>query len=109
MIDNHEKTQRLLAGLEAALPFEVDLTTELLATLMKDQSSAGLERRQTVTGVTYMGDAGGIMCHIQPENEKSVIVASITHVRVPARLPFAAAVLDYQKHRVKRLRKGGEH
>ena len=108
MIDKPGKTQQLLAGLEASLPFEVDLTTELLATLMKDQSSAGLRRRQTVTGVTYMGDAGGIMCHIRPENEKSVIVASITHVRVPAGLPFAAAVLDYQKHRVKKLREGGE-
>jgi hypothetical protein len=51
VIDNPEKTQQLLAVLKAALPFEVDLTTELLATLMKDQSSAGLRRRQTVTGV----------------------------------------------------------
>ena len=108
MIDKSEKTQRLLAVLKAALPFEADLTSELLAQLTEEQSSAGLQRRQTVSNVSYAGDAGGIMCHMQPENEQSVIVASITHVRVPARLPFAAAVVDYQKHRVKKLRKGSE-
>jgi hypothetical protein len=108
MIDRHEKTQQLLALLEASLPFEADLTSELLAQLTQKDSSAGLQRRQTVSNVSYAGDAGGIMCHIQPENERSVIVASITHVRVPARLPFATAVVDYQKHRVKKLRKGGE-
>ncbi len=108
MIDNPEKTQQLLATLEAALPFEADLTSGLQVQLTKDQYSAGLQRRQTVSKASYAGDAGGIMCDIQPENEKSVIVASITHIRVPARLPFAAAVLDYQKHRAKKLRKGAE-
>ncbi len=108
MIDKPGKTQQLLALLEASLPFEADLTSEFLAQLTQKDFSAGLQRRQIVTGLTYMGDAGGIMCHLQPENEQNVIVASITHVRVPARLPFAAEVVDYQKHRVKKLRKGGE-
>jgi len=108
MIDKPGKTQQLLALLEASLPFEADLTPELLAQLTQKSFSAGLQRRQIVTRLTYMGDAGGIMCHLQPENEESVIVASITHVRVPVCLPFAAAVLDYQKHRVKKLRKSGE-
>ena len=30
---------------------------------------------------------------------------SLTHVRVHRRNPFAAAVFDYQKHRVKMLKK----
>ena len=34
-----------------------------------------------------------------------MLIVSLTHVRVPRILPFAAAVLDYQKHRVKKLRK----
>ncbi len=105
MIDNAEKTELLLATLEAALPFEVDLTSELLAQLTQESFSTGLQRRQTVSKVFYAGDEGGIMCSMQPENEQKVIVASITHVRAPARLPFAAAVVDYQKHRVKKLRK----
>ena len=43
--------------------------------------------------------------HIQPEDAESVVVVSLTHVRVLRKLPFAAAVLDYQKHRVKKLKK----
>jgi hypothetical protein len=48
---------------------------------------------------------GGIACHIQPEDAESAVVVSLTHVRVPRMLPFAAAVLNYQKHRVKKLRR----
>ena len=88
-----------------ALPFEVDLTSELLATLKQKQFSAALERRQIVSQLSYAGDEGGILCHIQPPNEPNVIVTSITHIRVPVYLPFAPDVADYQKHRVKKLRK----
>lgn len=106
MIDDPEKTQQLLTQLKAAAPFEVDLTAELMATLKKSPSCGVLERRQIVSGLSYMGDEGGIMCHILPPNDANhPIVASITHIRVPAHLPFALRVIDYQKHRVKKLRK----
>lgn len=45
------------------------------------------------------------MCHIKPSNADSMVVVSLTHVRVPRTLPFAAAALAYQKHRVKKLKK----
>ncbi len=105
MIDNPEKTRPLLATLEAAAPFEVDLTSELLATLKQSPSCGPLEKRQTVSALYYLGDEGGIMCRIQPPNQPNPIYTSITHIRVPAYLPFAADVVDYQKHRVKKLRK----
>jgi len=31
----------------------------------------------------------------------------LTHVRVPRSMPLAAAVLDYQKHRMKKIKKQG--
>ena len=105
MIDKPEKTRQLLARLMAALPFEVDLTSELMVTLRQKQLAGALERRQTVSQLSYAGDEGGILCHIQPANESNAIVTSITHIRVPAYLPFALDVADYQKHRVKKLRK----
>jgi hypothetical protein len=105
MLDNSEKTQRLLQMLEAALPFEADLTSEAVEALKRENSSAALLRRQEVVNISYAGDEGGIMCHMQPENDRGAIVASITHLRLPAHLPFAAAVVAYQKHRVKKLRK----
>ncbi len=58
-----------------------------------------------MSDVSYLGDEGGIVCHVQPEDAESVIVVSLTHVRVPRTFPLATAVLDYQKHRVKKLKK----
>jgi hypothetical protein len=45
------------------------------------------------------------MCHIKPSDADSMVVVSLTHVRVPRTLPFAVAALAYQKHRVKKLKK----
>ena len=45
------------------------------------------------------------MCHILPYDAESVLVVSLTHVRVPRTLPFAAPAIAYQKHRLKKLKK----
>jgi hypothetical protein len=107
MLDKPQKTAALLAVLDAALPFEAELTSSLIAELTAKHLSAGLQRRQTVSKVSYAGDEGGIMCWMEPLGGKGAIVTSITHVRVAAHLPFAAAVADYQKHRIKKLKKAG--
>ena len=44
------------------------------------------------------------MCHIDPTSDSRVIVISLTHLRVHPGLPIARAVLEYQKHRVKKLK-----
>ena len=64
--------------------------------------------RQTVSAVSYLGDAGGIVCHIVPPDGGDVAFVSLTHVRVPPSMPLAAEVLRYQKHRVKKLRQQGK-
>jgi hypothetical protein len=107
MLDNPEKTARLLATLEAAVPFEVALTSDLIGNLAEQQKPVAVKPIETVSKVSYLGDMGGIVCHVQPEDAEGMIVVSLTHVRVPRTLPFANAVLDYQKHRVKKLRKRG--
>ena len=55
----------------------------------------------------YAGDEGGIVCHLVPLGEKQALFISLTHVRVPRSMPLAQAVADYQKHRVKKLKKQG--
>jgi hypothetical protein len=105
MLDRPEKTQRLLKMLELALPFEADLTPETVAVLRQRGYSSALQTRQIVSEVSYAGDEGGIFCHMRPANERGVILAAITHIRVPANLPFAGPVAEYQKHRVKKLKK----
>jgi len=108
MLDRPEKTRELIATLEAAVPFEVTLMPDLIAYLARQQKPVVVKPMETVSKVFYLGDMGGISCGIQPAESDNAIVVSLTHVRVPRKLPFAAAVLDYQKHRVKKLKQQGD-
>ena len=105
MLDKWEKTRDLIANLKASTPFEVELTPPLIAKLRADAPPFELEPRQIVTTVSYSGDEGGILCHIEPRDGGQALVVSLTHLRVRRSLPFAAAVFDYQKHRTKKLKK----
>ena len=106
MLNQPEKTRELMATLEAAVPFEVALMPDLIEYLARQQKPVVVKPTETVSGVFYLGDMGGISCSIHADSDSAVIV-SLTHVRVPRQLPFAAAVLDYQKHRLKKLKKQG--
>jgi hypothetical protein len=105
MLDKPEKTYPLLAALRAAVPFEVELTPSVIAHLRAQQVAVAVNPRQIVTEVSYADDEGGILCHMAPEESRDALIVSMTHVRAKRSLPFAAAVLDYQKHRVKKLKK----
>jgi hypothetical protein len=105
MLDKPEKTRELMDTLDAAVPFEVALMPDLIEHLARQQNPITVKSIETVSKVSYAGDPGGIMCHIQPKDAESAVVISLTHVRLRRTLPFAAAVLDYQKHRVKKLKK----
>ena len=103
MLDKPEKTHQLVATLKAALPFDVVLTPDLAS----QQNPIIVKSTETVSEISYAGDEGGILCHLQPEDAENVIIVSLTHVRMHRSLPLAAAVFDYQKHRVKKLKKQG--
>jgi hypothetical protein len=49
------------------------------------------------------------VCHIVPPEKQEVLVVSLTQVHVPRAMPLAAAIADYQKHRVKKLKRQGRH
>jgi hypothetical protein len=102
MLDKPEKTRELMDILDAAVPFEIAFMPDLIKHLARQQNPVAIKSIETVSKVSY---PGGIMCHIQPEDAESAVVVSLTHVRVRRTLPFAAAVLDYQKHRMKKLKK----
>jgi hypothetical protein len=105
MLDKPEKTRELVATLKAALPFEVALMPDVITHLAGQQNPVTVKPTEAVSDISYAGDEGGILCHIHPADADNMLIVSLTHVRVPRILPFAAAVLDYQKHRVKKLRK----
>jgi hypothetical protein len=107
IIDNPEKIGRLTATLKAAVPFEVELPPSTLARLKARNPSLAIKANETVFSVTYEPGYGGIVCLIRPTGTDDLLATSLTHVHVRHSQPFATAVRDYQKHRVKKLTKLG--
>ena len=107
MLDNPEMTTRLITALKAAVPFEVELTPDVIKQLQAENVANPNQSHRTVSDLSYAGDEGGIICHIVPWDEQHALFISLTHVRMPRKMPLAAAVVDYQKHRVKKMRKQG--
>ena len=92
MLDDPEQTERLLAALKAAIPFEAGVSPEALRRLRARESGSTRAARQIVHEVSYLGDMGGIVCHLQAPEAQEVAVISLTHVRVSSSLPLAAQV-----------------
>jgi hypothetical protein len=107
MIDNPEKTERLLARLQAALPVPATPTPELVAALRGQNPPVGVRPTCEITWISYAGDEGGIVCRLDfGSDAASSAFVSITHLRFDPRLPLAREIAAYQKHRVKRLGRG---
>jgi hypothetical protein len=104
MLDHPKKTIDLILTLKAATPFEVELPQSLIGRLRAQGVAINAESRRLVSEVSY-DDQGGIFCRIVPIDGEGPLVVSLTHLQAPRALPFAAAVLDYQKHRMKKLKK----
>src|SRR5260370_39533442 len=107
MLDNPEKTTRLLPALKAAAALEVEVLPSVVKYLQSDNLAITNPTRQVVSYLSYAGDEGGIVCHIVPEGKREALIMSLTHVHVPRTNPHARAVIDYQKHRIKKLKKQG--
>ena len=108
MLDNPAKTAQLLAALKAAVPFKVELTPQLTEYLRAQHVVVAAQAEHIVSDLSYAGDEGGIVCHLAASEAGAVLVVSLTHVLVPRSMPLAAAVVQYQKHRVKKLKKQGQ-
>jgi hypothetical protein len=90
MLDNPEKTARLLAILKAAVLFEIELTERLIKHLQTDNPPVAVATRYTVSDLSYAGDEGGIICHTAHPKDGGALVVSLTQVRVLRAAPFAA-------------------
>ena len=109
MLDNPKKTEPLLVALKAAVPFEVELMPALIERL-RAKNYRHVERDTSNSlGTSPMLAMKAALCAIlsHPIDELEALVVSLTHVRMPRTMPLASAVIDYQKHRVKKLRKQG--
>src|SRR5207247_2538387 len=64
MLDNPEKTARLLAALKAAVPFKVELVPSLVTYLRAQHVAIADQTQQIVSNVSYAGNDLGIEFHI---------------------------------------------
>jgi hypothetical protein len=105
VIDNPEKTARLLAALKKAVPFKIKLVPSLVDYLRAQHLAIAEQTEHTVSDLSYAGDEGGIVCHMMRPEEGQGLVVSLTQVRVSPCMPVAAAVADYHNRRVKKLKR----
>ena len=108
MLDNPDKTAQLLAELKAAVPFNVILTPQLIGYLRAQRVATAAQAEHIVSDLSYAGDEGGIVCHLAPSEAGAALIVSLTHVVVPRSMPLSPAIQQYQKHRVKKLKKQGQ-
>jgi hypothetical protein len=108
MIDNQSQVERLLHKLTEAMPLPAMASPALMAELRGRFSTNKVSLDCRVTKVTYAGDEGGIVCQLtfDAEEIKERFFVSITHLAFDRRLPVAREITAYQKHRIKRIRRG---
>jgi hypothetical protein len=107
MIDDPVQVEVLMAKMEASLPIPARPVSGLVRSLKS--KGVDLPRRQalSIKKVFYLGDEVGISCDVTPPGmEKTPIICSLTHLRVPPAHPLAKEIRAYQVARSRRLARG---
>src|SRR5260221_423507 len=104
MIDNPTTVARLLEQMHDHLPIPAFPTKEIVRTLRRGGVQASADRPLTAKQVFYAGDEAGIACDVTPSRDaKSVVLVSLTHLRIAQDHPLFAPIQAYQRERVRRL------
>jgi hypothetical protein len=106
MIDQHGKTDLLIARLKESLPIEANIASPLAKLLAEKSPDTPIPAKCNVTSVFYTGDMGGIICglDIGGPDTKTPHLVSITHLTFHRRVPLSREIEAYQRHRTKKLR-----
>jgi hypothetical protein len=106
MIDDPEKTDRLVAELKASLPIETKLSQILMRAIVKQSPGLAIPDSCNVVSIFYTGEEGGIVCglDIGGPDTKTPCVVSITHLGFDRRMPLFRQIDAYQRHRIKKLK-----
>ena len=106
MIDDPEKTDRLMTELESSLPLETKLQQHVKSALSEQSLDIAIPDRCNVTKLFYMGEEGGIVCGLDVggPDTKTPFIVSITHLIFDRQSPLFRQIEAYQRHRVKKLK-----
>ena len=104
MIDNPATVARLIERLHGYLPLPAFPTKEIVRTLRRGGVKASVDRALAVKHAFYAGDEAGIACDVTPTRDaKTVVLVSLTHMRIAPDHPLFAPIVAYQRERVRRL------
>ncbi len=106
MIDDPEKTDRLVAELKASLPVETRLSQILIRAIAQQTPDLAVPDSCNVVSIFYMGEEGGIVCGLDVggPDTKTPYIVSITHLSFDRRAPLFRQIDAYQRHRIKKLK-----
>jgi hypothetical protein len=109
MIDDPQKTDRLMAMLKFSLPIQVNIPRDLGKSLA--QSNIPISGQCNFIGVVYSGDEGGIVCCLDIGGPNTAVahLVSITHLTFNRNVPLAREIEAYQRHRNKKLKRQQGH
>ncbi len=109
MIDDPGRVASLIAHMHSHLPLPAFPTKEIVRTLRRGGVKASADRALLVKHVLYAGDEAGIACDVTPARDaKTVVLVSLTHLRIAPDHPLFAPILAYQLERVRRLAATGQ-
>ncbi|KAF5410615.1 MAG: hypothetical protein C5S38_10105 [Candidatus Methanophagaceae archaeon] len=93
---------KLIKEMERYLPIPVYPSKELLQLIRKQGKDINWDTELNITRVFDSGDAGGIVCKVLEEN-KEVLIVSLTHLQIKAPHPLNEKIMAYQRQRVKNI------
>jgi hypothetical protein len=103
MIDDPVQVDVLIRKMKAHLPIPARGTGGMVRALRRDGIKM-TSRQVQIVDVFDSGDEGGIMCALKGTgDEKTALVISLTHLRLPANHPIVQDVRSYQIARTQRL------
>lgn len=104
MIDDQEKVAQLLEKMKAHFPIPAEVPRGLARHLREQGASVPHHRNVLIQSALNGGDEGGILCAISPPGSETVVLTSLTHLKIPYRHPLEKEIRAYQKARTQKLR-----
>jgi hypothetical protein len=109
MIDNPAIVASLFEQMQEYLPIPAFPTREIVRALRRGGVKASVDRALSIKHVLYAGDEAGIACDVTPARDaQTVVLVSLTHLRIAPEHPLFAPVVAYQLERARRLAVTGQ-
>lgn len=103
MIDDEKDVYELIEALNEHLPMRAYATPPLVKAVRQEGADIKVNDDVEIDSVLYLGDEGGIACAIGLWGGKTVVVTSLTHLRIDRDHPLAERIQAYQLRRSRHL------